>query len=781
MTIERMLGSSVRVLPLRDVARWQVDGELTSFADPEIVASLPALQRGAVWRPGQVEALWDSIACAFPIGSFLLMPYQEKFGTQKMLVGQQTSDATHMLLDGQQRANAIAIGFLAPWEPKDLLAPAALWIDLGAPPNADRTLHVRLVSRPHPWGYPATGDRQRLTTADIRNALKQFRSIESNVDWKQKPPVCYSWPWDAWIPVPLPVLLAAPDESPPSILATFSRMVPWWPAITTKHHAAGDTLQALLPEVLKNARQQITTLRRVVQQYRVPAINTDLGKSGMQGSGIAGSKDPAETLFLRVNAGGTPLQGEDLIYSMVKAIWPHAAELVTNIQHHLVSEPRAALLVARLALVEKDSNSLPPPPEVARFRRLVHGDPDQASYRKRLETYLVRKAVPIFRDAQQLLTSGGDFALPKVLAADLGRGEGGREILFLLLRWIERLHESKFAVLDLSQAQRKRTLGALTAISWFARRPEGCVSVLWPHLQKCNPADLPDFFERRILRNCLERDARRREPPMVLLPTPMALQRQVASKITAPRGNHAVGGFSDPRSAFWDNWKWYENFGEPSARLERWYGQAMAGIVSINTDEESWKERAALDWGFFADKLWGERRLVLHAQRHQLAAWFPDFDPTHPESVEEMNRPWDMDHIHPRYYIEGRHNVPQIVRTWHGSIGNLRAWPFDANRSDAEAPPSQKLGCESDDVLRAYGIMNSADIRFASFISTGQWKNWQQCTPDEPFPPRYLSMAANHGQSRIALVRAITSRTIALYQCWYDSLKISTLMPLARD
>lgn len=770
------VGGAVHTLSLRNIAAWQVSEALNDGARPAIVASLPALQRGAVWRTAQVEALWDSVAWGFPIGSFLLMPFDATLGTQKMLLGRQALPATHMLLDGQQRANAIALGFLAPWQEMQVGAPAALWVDLGAPASPDRMLHARLVSRAHPWGYPATGDRQRLETADIRRALEALRGAVCGVDWQRKPPVCCSWPWDAWAPVPLPVLLAAANSSSASVMAALSKMVPWWRSIVTKH----GELEARLPKNLDQARKLIDTLRDVARRYRVPALNVDLRMTTDQRDERAGSKDPTETLFLRINAGGTPLQGEELIYSMVKAIWPDAAQLVGTIQHRLVSEPRAALLVARLALVDNSSSALPPAPEVARFRRLLHGDLKDESYRRRLENYLRRHAVPLFRDARDLLTAG-EFALPPVLAADLGRGEGGREVLFLLLRWIERLHQFRMSVPDLTLTQRRRTLGALTAISWFARKPEGCVSVLWPLLQQCRPEDLPDFFERKNFRGCLERDPRRREPPMVLLPSPMTLAKQIAAKITAPRGSTAAGGFRDPGSSFWREWDWYETFGTPSIKLERWYGRAMAQLRSIDTAEESWKERAAADWVFFADKLWGERRLVLHAQRRQLCAWFPDFDPTHPESVEEMNRPWDMDHIHPRYYIEGRHNIPRVVRNWHGSIGNLRAWPFDANRADAETQPAEKLDGAADDVLRSYGIRTAADKRSASFVSEAQWKDWRSCTPASQFPPRYLSMTSDYGHCRVALVRALTSRTIALYKAWYDGFRVKGLLPMADE
>ena len=46
--------------------------QVASWADGNSEVTIPALQRGLVWKPEQVEMLWDSILRGFPIGSFLL-------------------------------------------------------------------------------------------------------------------------------------------------------------------------------------------------------------------------------------------------------------------------------------------------------------------------------------------------------------------------------------------------------------------------------------------------------------------------------------------------------------------------------------------------------------------------------------------------------------------------------------------------------------------------------------------------------------------------------------
>lgn len=70
------------LLSLRDVASWQFPALVTDSQGrrhpPQVLAGLPSLQRGAVWRPNQVELLWDSIMRGFPIGSLVVTPLLQR-------------------------------------------------------------------------------------------------------------------------------------------------------------------------------------------------------------------------------------------------------------------------------------------------------------------------------------------------------------------------------------------------------------------------------------------------------------------------------------------------------------------------------------------------------------------------------------------------------------------------------------------------------------------------------------------------------------------------------
>ena len=89
---------------LRQIASWTSE-------DSEV--QIPALQRGLVWKPRQVELLWDSILRGFPIGSFMLSDVVDEKESGK-----------YYLMDGQQRYNAISIGYNSVKQ-----ARAMLWID----------------------------------------------------------------------------------------------------------------------------------------------------------------------------------------------------------------------------------------------------------------------------------------------------------------------------------------------------------------------------------------------------------------------------------------------------------------------------------------------------------------------------------------------------------------------------------------------------------------------------------------------------------------------------
>ena len=100
-------------------------------------------------------------------------------------------------------------------------------------------------------------------------------------------------------------------------------------------------------------------------------------------------------------------------------------------------------------------------------------------------------------------------------------------------------------------------------------------------------------------------------------------------------------------------------------------------------------------------KLWegflnfrNNRELLLYAQREFLARRFRDYDPARRDLWEAHNRPWDFDHILASYYFYNRKDGSDfrgICGQWGYTIANLRAWPFEDNRSDQAETAATKL------------------------------------------------------------------------------------------
>ena len=130
--------------------------EIASWTNDHSEVIIPALQRGLVWKPSQVELLWDSILRGFPVGSFMLSDIVSDKPTDK-------PNGKYYLMDGQQRFNAISLGYNT-----NKAGNAVLWIDLDPPTTAQSTRKywIKATTTSHPWGYNNDDECSRLNTAE---------------------------------------------------------------------------------------------------------------------------------------------------------------------------------------------------------------------------------------------------------------------------------------------------------------------------------------------------------------------------------------------------------------------------------------------------------------------------------------------------------------------------------------------------------------------------------------------------------------------------------------
>lgn len=115
---------------------------------------IPAVQRGLVWEPSKIVNLWDSLVKGYPIGIFQC--YNDSSGAKA-------------LIDGQQRLNAICLGF-------ENSEQATMWVaekDDGEPV-------FMVCTKRHPWGY----QREEVSNGVRLNAFSAAKRDEQNQELK---------------------------------------------------------------------------------------------------------------------------------------------------------------------------------------------------------------------------------------------------------------------------------------------------------------------------------------------------------------------------------------------------------------------------------------------------------------------------------------------------------------------------------------------------------------------------------------------------------------------
>ena len=75
--------------------------------------------------------------------------------------------------------------------------------------------------------------------------------------------------------------------------------------------------------------------------------------------------------------------------------------------------------------------------------------------------------------------------------------------------------------------------------------------------------------------------------------------------------------------------------------------------------------------------------MLKYAQRKYYKCVFGDYDPSSKEYWDEINRPWDHDHIIPQSWIQNG-DWENCQKSWINSMGNIADIPFEKNRSKSD-------------------------------------------------------------------------------------------------
>lgn len=731
------------MLTLRDLAAWQFPELVLPEKWPENkpLVGIPSLQRGAVWKPQQVELIWDSIFRGFPIGSLVI--------AEKIQAGQKTrsgkygrdweeSKITHHLLDGQQRCNAIALGFLDPFESTiEGEIVAALWLDLAPkllPSGSTRSFLFRLTTQAHLWGFQKSDETPRLTAEKVRGANEKFCGSNGN----EKPRlITETWPIEAEAAIPLAWLMTGKKpETVEQLKQQISEKCKthqeklWVAKTKIKEALEKADLNKILRGVQRAFDAKLIALEVPKEAISAPSYQ----EANEENKGDKTDISNVEHLFDRINSKGTRLEGEELMYSMIKAYWPGIEESFDSLRTKLkkqnrtglpMPESKLALLATRAALLEAE-NQLPPKLSVSALRVLAH-DPKKDEQQKKLKKYLgigyeacdlheVVKTV----DSWLLYEKGSNQdGLPPVLRTELTHKAPDA---YLLLMWLAKKVQGK----EVSPDFKKGILALATTLLWFSLDHAKAAQKLYERLKnkidQGNPIDVSLF--QGILTELCSRDEQ--SPVMIRVVSPDSLKGYLTEHDT--KDGYALS-----------KWNWWER-------------------LVVQNDESKIAFRKEALWPFI-ERIRKNRSLLIYAQRELMHDKFSDYDPSRPDLWEEHNRPWDFDHLLAQYHVSGnRGQFREVCYQWLDCIANLHVVPFSENRSWQKDGANSKLNTPE---LRSAALFDSEE-------QVGDYSiSWDDLYGEEEKISKFVSAAR--------------TRFLRIYQSWFDKLEVRALSVTRED
>lgn len=720
-----------------DIDQLALTDYIASFADVPSLGhepiQLPPLQRNAVWNVGQVERLWDSVLRGFPIGSFYLAERSADAPSRSLSTGiqQASGEKGYFLLDGQQRTRALLLGF----QPTSA---ARLYIDLNPQfpfDNAeanDRRFLFRLLTNYQPWGMNGENPTRKLSDAEKYKGRSRLNKADlhydyqltiNNVkDWEHYLPAALEapWPLQANLPVPFDILLNACGGTS----GTF-RLPDW------------DWLMQFVPSVYADRCTEMPTehfqdildgIRQTIDQNYPRPRHISLLLHHSSEVPADGRLEPLEILFTRVNAGGMPLEGEEMAYSLIKSSWDEAYTLVSQIIEdpgigYLFSPTKLVMAASRLAACRAGLGD-EPKANVPKFRRWIADSAAQpkGSFLEALQRLMQPGEAGRSRYTRLLAAfcglvlyrEGDDPGLPRKLLLAV-------KPVFLhpVLIWIDRQLEFPERI----TASRLSIIRYLLFCLIGYPEPDKVSRLAVALVKEPSCSSFPDL---QLYAQCLEKGLTKAVPPP---------ERLIADP-------------DEPNTGQFRSW-------------EALFGPGEDPCHNFRKD------------------FWFNRDLLLWFQRAWLPVWFPGYNPM---SDDAADTPYDWDHILPYSHIIGQGSRSNHLfdatdamkenflrrRNWYlSSLGNFRIWPSWANRSDGDKCPDRKLrgnqlDLSEDKVASQLTFGCTADFAAASLIKPELLNDWLE---SRGTPANWPLSRRTHWQS------AVERRIMALYQELYKTLE----------
>jgi hypothetical protein len=632
---------------LEEIADWQLDSGSS-------MVELPSVQRGFVWKPKQIEDLWDSILRGYPIGSFLFS---------------KTSTKLH-LMDGQQRATSIFLGHFNPFNTNNATKAWAIkgelpivWLDIKptVKPTTSKYL-FRLTTRSHPWGYQANNNDTKLSVSDRRKALDLFKQNPENKGGYTSFKNTTTFPFDASYPIPLAFIIESKNSN--EVIEKVEKYLPDYFSTLRGSYKDKSEFVSLLKTELKQELEEILDSVKQLGDLEI--------KSNIIDDRVLQEENETEnpTLFVRINSSGTTLNGDDLIYSIYKAIFPEAKNLMENIGLDFITPTQVLSLASRIVASDLDKNIYIKKINVRDFQRRIKNNDFKEGLKNQIQTQQLKK---LFEQAIKILlcedNSLFEGKIPPVIIKQFIKKNQDLFLFFVYWLYINKM--------ELTDQIKLKMVGKLMAFAWFDFEN---ISRLWN--EKINNKN---FWEEPL--NELIWWDNIHGIHFLIKPDLLSkyyLQPQIENMFIAAN-EHRWG-------------LWEDGVG---TEIIKYYNSVKSQEYDVKTaNDYFWK---------FIGKIQHNRQLILFAQREYINATFGDYNQM--DDMDDTNVPWDWDHIYPSEWVYRKEYCNKSIRDWNNTNGNFRAISLEQNRSESNtASPKDRLA--------------PVEIRECSFVKE-DWKYWQ--------------------------------------------------------
>lgn len=429
---------------LKQIASW-------TSGDSEV--TIPAIQRGLVWKPNQVELLWDSILRGFPIGSFLLSDVVEG-----------NSHGKYYLMDGQQRYNAISIGFNTVTD-----ARAVLWIDIEPPTtnSSTRTFWIKATTTPHPWGYKNDDNSSRLSTSEKRSALKKF-CLDGNI-YNNTFSLKDTWPVESICPMPLWCFIQAAYETTDA--ESFYNKA--CQLFLDSNYAYRERIN-ITEDAQVYVKEKLYPAFTALKEYRINCNHLSQSVMETETNNDTSEQTTLEILFNRLNTGGTQISRDDLNYSAIKAYWPSIKDVNDRLAENYMNPSHLVMLAFRLALTKDSDKGLRNELSIKQIRSYANKKEERENiemlYRgKEKESILERILSQI--DLWLGVTDADELRTPSILRTLIARNSPD---IYLLLMYFAYKNQQNSIQLTASEIK-----SLAFSLHWFSLDKKGCVQEIF--------------------------------------------------------------------------------------------------------------------------------------------------------------------------------------------------------------------------------------------------------------------------------------------------------------